>query len=137
MRRRLDHVHDLEQRGVQLFACLQRITPIGEQHAAFHEQDGNAGGAGKSSEPGEPLLGRRYIFVLLAVGSGDNEAGEVAARQLGAQGVHARRARGRLGRVIERLEFGFEHGGNLLMLPAHGNASAQHQRRPAVEIDAP
>jgi hypothetical protein len=24
-------VHDLEQRGVQLFARLQRITPVGEQ----------------------------------------------------------------------------------------------------------
>ncbi len=107
--RRLDEVRDLEQRRVHLLARLQGVAPVDEQRRTLHEHDGNARRAGKSGEPFEPLLRRRHIFVLVAVGARHYEAGEPATRQLGAQRRNPRPARPAFGRIFERLEAGLEH----------------------------
>ena len=72
---------------------LQRVAAVDEQHRPLHQHDGGAGGAGKAGEPGEPLLARRHIFVLVAVGARNDQAGQAAPRQFGAQRGNARPAR--------------------------------------------
>ncbi len=99
--------------AVDLLARLQRVAAVDEQHRALHQHDRGAGRAGEAGEPGEPLLARRHVFVLVAVGARHDEAGQSAARQLGAQRRDARRARRALGAIVERLEPGLEHGGHL------------------------
>jgi hypothetical protein len=50
----------------------------------------------------------------MAVGARDDEAGQAAPREFGAQRRKPWPARCALGSVFERLEAGLEHGGNLL-----------------------
>ena len=77
--RRLDQVHDREQRGVDLLARLQRVAAVDEQRGAVRQHDRGAGRAGEAGQPGEPLLGRRHIFALVAVGVRHDEAGRARA----------------------------------------------------------
>ena len=69
---------DREDVGVDLIAHLQRIAPVDEDHGAVGEHDRDAGRTGEAGEPGEALFRRRQIFVLIAVGARDDEAGEAA-----------------------------------------------------------
>ncbi len=123
--RRLDEVLDRKQRRVDLLARLQGIAPIDEQHRPLHEDDGGAGGAGKAGQPREPLLRCRHVFVLVAVGVRNDEAGQAPPCQFRAQRRHVRRAGGARAAIVERLEAGLEHGGNLLSRLRPGNASCR------------
>src|SRR5262249_3435536 len=67
IRRRVHQVLDREQRDIHLLACLQRVASVDEQQRALHQHDGDAGRAGKAGQPGESLLGRGHVFVLMAV----------------------------------------------------------------------
>ena len=79
VRRLLDQMLDGEQRGIDLLAHLQRVAAVDEQHRALHQHDRGAGRPGKAGEPGEALLGRRHVFVLMAVGARNDEARRVRA----------------------------------------------------------
>ena len=68
-----------------------------------------SGRAGEAGEPGEPLLRGRDIFVLLLVGAGNHESGQVAPRQLFAKGGQPCGQRHAAFGFFERLEKGFEH----------------------------
>ena len=104
---------DREQGGVDLIAHLQQIASVDEDHRAVAEHDRGAGRAGETGEPGEALVGRRHVFVLMAVGARNDEAVEPAALQLCAQGGEAARAGVAFGCVLERLKAGLEHRRNL------------------------
>jgi hypothetical protein len=77
------------------------------------------------AEPVKPVsqarLAPRHVFVLMAVGARHDEAGQATPRELRAQRRHARCAGAALGSIFERLEAGFEHGGNLLSPLQPGN----------------
>src|SRR5262249_50843283 len=96
--------------GVDLVAHLQEIAAIDEDRGAVGEHDCRAGRAGEAGEPSEPLFRWRQVFVLETVGARHDEAVQAAAFELGAQRGDTRRAGGAFGRILERLEFGFEHG---------------------------
>src|SRR5690606_15777090 len=69
---------------------------------------GNAGRSGEAREPGEALVARRDIFVLVAVGARQDQARKPAPGQFGAQRRDPRRRLRRRG-IIERLKAGLEH----------------------------
>jgi hypothetical protein len=99
--RHLDQVFNRKDRGIHLIARLQGVAPIDEQHRPMHQDDGDAGGAGKASQPSEPLLRSRHVFVLVAVGARHDEPGQATPRQFGAQRRDARSAGGTFGFVFE------------------------------------
>ena len=106
----VDEVLDREQLGVGLLTRLQRIAAIDEQHRALRRDDGSACRAGETGKPGEPLFGRRQIFVLVTVGVGNDEGVEAAARQFLAERGNARRRLRCFRRIVEILEGGAETG---------------------------
>ena len=129
IRWRLHEMLDGEQRGIDLLADLKRVAAVDEQHRPLHQHDRGAGGTGETGEPGETLLGRRHIFVLVPVGAWNDKAGQAAPRQLSAQRGNARPACRALGAIFERLEAGLEHGGTLLSPVQPGNAASAWQER--------
>ena len=95
--------------AIDLVARLQGVAAVHEQHRAVGKHDRAAGRAGEAGEPGQALLRRRDIFVLMRVGARQDEAGEPARLQIGAQ---RREPRGGLragGGVVEGLELSLEH----------------------------
>ena len=134
---------DRENRAVDFLAHLHLVAAVDEEDGAVGKHDGEPGRAGEAGEPGEALGARRHVFVLEAVGARHHEAVEPAPRELGAQCCDARRAGAAVAAILERLETRREHGGNLGAGAAAGNGAAaaraahQHQRGPAVEVDAP
>jgi hypothetical protein len=68
------------------------------------------------------LLASRHVFILMAVGARHDEAGQAAPCEFRAQCRNARSAGPALGSILERLEVGLEHGGNLLSRLQAGNA---------------
>src|ERR1700742_1696384 len=68
--------------GVDLFWGLQRIAAMDEYRGRLRQYDREACGAGKSGQPGQPLFRRRDIFVLLLIGAGDDESGQMPSREL-------------------------------------------------------
>ena len=102
-----------KNRAVDFFLHLHLIAAVDEDHRAVGEHDGDAGRAGEAGEPGQLLGARRHIFVLEAVGARHDETVEAALGQLRPQRRHARRACGALAAILERLEVGLEHEGNL------------------------
>src|SRR6185369_9461824 len=78
---------------------------------------------GETGDPGESLLARRQIFVLLPVGARYDEAVEAAPVKLRTQGSDARRHCGALIGVVECLEAGFVHRGTLT-IPVCGATQA-------------
>ena len=100
---------DGENRLVDLLAHLHLITAVDEDRGALGEHDRGAGRAGKAGEPGEPLVRRRQVFALEAVGVRHDEAVEPAPLQFRAQRGDARRAAGPGRAILERLEMRFEH----------------------------
>ena len=91
-RRLLDHMPDLEQRGIDLRGGLQRVAAIDEQRGAVLEHDRHPGRAGEPGQPCEALGAGRHVFALVLVGARHDEAVETARRQFLAQ--HARPAPG-------------------------------------------
>ena len=96
-----DQMLEREQRHVDLIAHLQQISPVDKDHGAIGKHDRGAGRAGEAGEPGEALLARRHVFVLVAVGARHDEAGQAAPRELRAQRRHARCAGAALGSLFE------------------------------------
>ena len=89
-------------------ARLQRVAAVGEKRGLAVEHDDDPGRAGEAGQPGQPLLGGRHVFVLMPVGSRQDQAGQAAAGQFGSQRLHAGPGLCRQG-VVERLETGLEH----------------------------
>ena len=85
-RRRIDQRLDAPGMAIDLFGGLQRIAAIDEDRGLPGQHDGKPGGAGKAGQPGQPLFGRRDIFVLLLVGARNHESGQFPARQFLAKG---------------------------------------------------
>ena len=73
--------------GSTCCARLQRVAAVDEQRRAVVQDHRGAGRAGEAGQPGEPLLARRHIFVLVAVGARQDEAGQPAPGQFGAQSL--------------------------------------------------
>ena len=118
----LDQMLDGESRGVDLLAHLHLIAAVDEDHGAVGEHDGEAGRAGEAGEPGQPLGAGRHIFVLIAVGARHDEAVEPAPLELARASAATRGAVApRVAAIVERLEMGFEHGGNLKHGGGRGN----------------
>ena len=109
-RRRLDQRGHGPGAGVDLLSRLQGVAAVHEQHRTVLQHGGKAGRAGKAREPGQPLVRRRHIFVLMGIGAGHDEAAQVAPRELLAQGGEAGAERHPAFRVFECLEMRFEHG---------------------------
>ena len=108
-RRRIDQRLDAPGLGVDLFCRLQRIAAIDEHGGRLRQHDRLAGGTGKAGQPGQPLVRRRDIFVLLLVGAGNHESGQIAPRQFLAEGRQPRGQRHAGFGFLECLEKGFEH----------------------------
>ncbi|OIQ72356.1 hypothetical protein GALL_460210 [mine drainage metagenome] len=79
--RRIHQRFDAPGFGVDLLSGLQRIAAIDEYRGLPAQHDGEAGGAGKTGQPGQPLFRWRDIFVLLPIGARDHEPGQVPPRQ--------------------------------------------------------
>ena len=126
---------DRENRAVDLLAHLHLIAAVDEDHGALGQHDRDAGRAGEAGEPGELLVARRHVFVLEAVGARHDEAVEPAPLELRAQSRKARRTRGALAAILERLEMRLEHARNLehdpeKWIPVFGKIMFQHKSRP-------
>jgi hypothetical protein len=107
--RRIDQRFDVPGLGIDLLGRLQRIAAVDEHRGLSNQHDGEAGGSGKAGEPGQPLFGRRDIFVLLLIGAGNHEPGQLAPRQFLAKCRQPRRQRHAAFGLFECLEMGFEH----------------------------
>ena len=64
---------------------LHGVAAVDEQRRALGQHDRGAGRAGEAGEPGEALLARRQVFVLLAIGARHDETVEAAPLEFGAQ----------------------------------------------------
>src|SRR6185503_18457235 len=80
------------------------VAAVDEQRGALGEYDGAARRSREAREPGEPLVGRGHVFVLVAVGARHDEAVEAAPRELGTQRLDARPARRAVRWIVERLK---------------------------------
>ena len=121
---------DGESRKVEFLARLHHVAAVDEDDRAVLEHDGDAGRAGKTGEPSQPLGAGRHVFVLVAVGARHDEAVEAAPLELGAQRRQPRRARRPLAAILERLEMRLEHG------VQSRSAGDGEQRRNAVDSGA-
>jgi hypothetical protein len=108
-RRRIDQRLDLPGLEVDLLCRLQRVAAIDEHRRLARQHHRHAGRSGKAGQPGKPLFGRRDIFVLLLIGAGNHESGELAPRQLLAECGQPRTQRHAAFRLLKGLEVGFEH----------------------------
>ena len=115
-RRRIDQRLDAPRRAVDLFCRLERIAAVDEHRGRLRQNDREAGRTGKAGEPGEPLFRGRDIFVLLLIGAGNYESGQLAPRQFLAKGGQPRPQRHAAFRLFECLEISFEHRLTLLGL---------------------
>ncbi len=89
---------------------LHGIAPVDEQGGLVPEHDGQTRRTRKARRPQQPLLIGREIFVLVAVGAGDDEAGEALPVKGGAQSGDAGLDGGRAAEVGEGLVSGLLHG---------------------------
>jgi hypothetical protein len=108
-RRGLDQVGDREQTGVDLRRGLQGVAAVNEQDRAVGQHDRGAGGAGEARQPSQSLLGRRDIFILMAIGARKDETVDAAPLQFCPQLRKPPGKRRTVDIVIESLETGLEH----------------------------
>jgi hypothetical protein len=113
-RRRLDQRLDAPRIHINLFGRLQRIAAVDKHRGFLQQYDRHAGRSGEAGEPGQPLVGGRYIFVLLLIGAGNHEACQFPAQQFLAKCGQPRSQRHAAFGLFERLEMGFEHRGIIL-----------------------
>ncbi len=85
---------DGENFRIDLGCRLYGIAAIDEQRGALEEHHRRPGRAGEAGEPGEALLARRQIFVLLTVGARYDKTVKAAALEFGAQAFDTRGAFG-------------------------------------------
>ncbi len=107
---RVDQRLDMPGLAVDLLCRLQRVAAIDEHGRLAGQHDGQTRRAGEAGQPGQPLFRGRDIFVLLLIGAGNHESGQLAARQLLAEGGQPRGQRDAAFGLLECLEMGFEHG---------------------------
>ena len=108
-RRRIGQRLDMPGLAVDLFGGLQRIAAVDEHGGLPGQNDGHAGRSGEAGQPGQPLFGGRDIFILLLIGAGNHESGQLAPRQFLAEGGQPRGQRHAAFGFFECLEMGFEH----------------------------
>jgi hypothetical protein len=109
LRRRIGQRFDMPGLAVDLLGGLQRIAAIDEDGGLARQDDGHARRAGEAGEPGQPLFGGRHIFILLLIGAGNHEPGQLPPCQLLAErGQPCGKRHAALG-FLECLEMGFEH----------------------------
>ena len=99
-----------DHRRVDLIADRQRVAPVDENGGLRLENDSEAGGAGEAGQPGEALLARRHIFVLVAIRARHDETVEALPRQFAAQRLDPYGAVRAVVDVVEGLEMALEHG---------------------------
>ena len=75
LRRRIDQRFDRPGLGVDLLGRLQRVAAVDEDCGLLGQHDRQPRRAGKAGQPGQPLLGRRDILILLLIGARNDEAG--------------------------------------------------------------
>ncbi len=63
----IDQIAHLEQRRIDLIAHLQGIAPVHEHGGLILEDHRRPGRAGKAGGPGQPVIGRRQVLVLMLV----------------------------------------------------------------------
>ena len=112
-RRLFDQVQDLEDRGVDLGLRLLGVASVDEQRRFVPEHDREAGGTRKARHPQEPLRVGRHVFVLMLIGSRDDEPVETLCFESAPERPHPFRAVRRPSHVRERLKPAFEHAGPL------------------------
>ena len=108
-RGRFDQRLDTPGPQVDLFGGLQRVAAVDEHCGLVRQHDRQTGRAGEAGEPGQALLRRRYIFVLLLVRAGNHESGEPGAQQFLAKRRQPRGQRDAAFGLFKSLENGFEH----------------------------
>jgi hypothetical protein len=123
----VDQMLDGKNVAVDFLAHLHLIAAVDKDCGALRQHDGDAGRAGEAGQPGQPLVARRNVFVLKAVGPRHDEAVQSAHRKFGAQGGNTRRDSAAVLGIVERLELGFEHQRNLGGEARAGNESASLQ----------
>ncbi len=69
------------QRRISLGGELEHIAAVGEDRGAVGQHDGEAGAAGETRQPGEPLRACRHVFAEMLVGARHDEAVEPLRRQ--------------------------------------------------------
>ena len=89
---------------------MQRVAAVDEDRGGVAQHHCRARRAGEAGQPGEALLARRQVLVLLPVGTRDDKSIEAAPLQLGAQRSDTRSALGAHARILEGLEARFKHG---------------------------
>ena len=108
-RRRIGQRLDMPGLAVDLLGGLQRVAAVDEDGGLPGQDDRHAGRAGEAGQPGQPLFGGRDIFILLLIGAGNHESGQLAPRQFLAEGGQPRGQRHAAFGLFECLEMGFEH----------------------------
>ena len=108
-RRRIDQRLDAPGLAIDLLGGLQRVAAVDEHRGLLRQHDGHSGRSGETGQPGQPLFGGRDIFVLLLIGAGNHESGQLAPRQFLAKRRQPRRQRDAAFGLFECLEMGFEH----------------------------
>jgi hypothetical protein len=108
-RRRIGQRLDMPGLAVDLLGGLQRIAAIDENGRLAGQDDRHAGRAGEAGQPGQPLFGGRDILVLLLIGAGNHEPGQLPPRQLLAKDAKPRGQRDAALGFFECLEMSFEH----------------------------
>ncbi len=108
-RRRIGQRLDMPGLAVDLLGGLQRIAAIDENGGLARQHDRHAGRAGEAGQPGQPLFGGRDIFVLLLIGAGNHESGQLPPRQfLAKRGQPSGECHAAFG-FFECLKMSFEH----------------------------
>ena len=95
--------------AVDLLGGLQRIAAIDENGGLARQDDRHAGRTGEAGQPGQPLLGGGDILVLLLIGAGNHESGQLPPCQFLAEARQPRGQRHAAFGFFECLKMGFEH----------------------------
>ncbi len=108
-RRRIGQRLDAPGLVIDLFRRLQGVAAIDEYRGLLRQHDRHSGGSGEPGQPGQPLFRWRDIFILLLIGAGNHESGQLAPRQFLAKCRQPRGQRDAAFGLFECLEMGFEH----------------------------
>ncbi len=130
----IQQVAELEKVAIDLVAHLQGVASVHEDGRLFLEDDGRSGRAGEARGPGQAVIGRRQVFVLVLVLVRNQEA---VHGLLGHGGADQGHVPGSEGGVV-----GFVEGLAHARVVGHGRRSAKPSTRedeggPGVAVDAP
>jgi len=105
----IHQVAHLEQIQIHLIAHLQAIAAIHEDGRAILEDHRRSGRAGEAGGPGQAVIGRGQVLVLVLVLVRGDETVQTLARHGVADQGQVSGAEGRIGVVLE----GLAHGGDV------------------------